>query len=229
MQAAYDRLSEKRKRDLCDKESPDRGKCVAARHPVGYLHPMLIRSLSLLFTVLMGVTLSAADMPDESNRLQPGHLPTPYSAEDIRDHCRPGYTTIYKIEAEGVDPFLRVSSFLDSGSEKARFDGHEESMNGEVLREYPVSDADWKTLQGHASFPVERTDIGEDTITIPAGTFQCWKYVLKSGPSNDSPIPRPERTTFWFAKNLPGPPVKMVQETKGKATMTMTLVKYGVE
>ena len=57
----------------------------------------------------------------------------------------------------------------------------------------------WTDLQGHASFPSAATRISEETITTPLGSNDCLLYeVEREGQTH----------RFWFAKDLPGMPIK---------------------
>lgn len=74
--------------------------------------------------------------------------------------------------------------------------------------------ATWAELREHARFPAAATTVTDEPMTVPAGTFDCWRYVVTT----------PEGTrTLWFAKTLPGPPVKMVVVKGGATTLTMTM------
>ena len=44
--------------------------------------------------------------------LEPGHAPTPFTAEEIRRGCPPGRTIRMLVEIEGVEPAYRVNRFV---------------------------------------------------------------------------------------------------------------------
>jgi hypothetical protein len=56
--------------------------------------------------------------------------------------------------------------------------------------------------------------ITNEPITLPVGTFDSMRYVVTK---ND------EVKTYWFARTLPGPPVKVEVTKGGKTVMTMTM------
>jgi len=170
----------------------------------------------------------ASDMPPEANRLQSDHLPTPYSAEEIRERCRPGYTVIHKVTFVGREPILRMTVFLHSEEDMAKFGGRELRMDGTAIRYMQPSESTWEELQSHASWPESRAEVVSETIEVPAGTFDCWKYTVTS-PKNETTPDGEElpvrQLVAWFAKDLPGHPVKMLQQLDGQTVMAMELME----
>ena len=79
--------------------------------------------------------------------------------------------------------------------------------------------ATWLDLQAHASFPAAQTTIEPEALDTPMGTSTCLRYTVREGATVD---------TFWFAKELPGMPVKSTTEQEGRLTSTVTMVRNSV-
>ncbi|TMB56864.1 MAG: DUF3108 domain-containing protein [Chloroflexi bacterium] len=90
------------------------------------------------------------------------------------------------------------------------------------MQEFQVTDADglplgeparrrstWLELQRHASQPVEGTSVEEEALTLPFGTYDCWRYTV---------MPPGSEVRFWFAKELPGMPVQVEERISGNLT-----------
>jgi len=155
-------------------------------------------------------------MPADSNRMAPDHAPTPFSAMEIRDACTEGRTDRYRIAQAGKDTLISVSTFRNTEPEGTEFAGHMETPEGKPLGEPFSSRATWQELQGHASFPAARTVIACETITTPAGTFDCWRYTVTLTGKNAGAV-----SVFWFARTLPGPPVRYEKQINGDTVYRM--------
>jgi hypothetical protein len=155
-------------------------------------------------------------MDADPHRLHPDHLPTPFTAAQIRDTCRPGRTLRVRLERAGADPVLRIVRYVaadaDEGEQEAWVEGPDGLPAGAAER----SRATWLELQEHASFPEATTTRDEERISIPAGTFDCLRYVREDGDGT---------WRFWFARDLPGQPVRFEQEVRGQVVFRMTLLE----
>ena len=90
------------------------------------------------------------------------------------------------------------------------------TLNGRPLDEASADRVTWLGFQSHASFPEARTSIGEERIEIPAGSFECWRYTV----TDEDEVRR-----FWFARDLPGMPVRMEQEEGGRIVFRMVVLE----
>lgn len=172
----------------------------------------------LLISALTG--FAGEDMPSKDNILNEGHWPTPFSAEEIRDGSPAGMVSKYKMIQRGQHQRTMVTTFVGGDAENANFTSYMLSPTGERMGEEQTASATWKELQGHASFPKENTSLEAETITTDLGTYECWKYIVtqKFGGKEMKQI-------MWFAKKVPGPPVKMVQTMDGETISEMLLTE----
>ncbi|MHC5011571.1 MAG: hypothetical protein ACYTG6_11580 [Planctomycetota bacterium] len=181
--------------------------------PVGTL---LVWSLQFAGPALAGE-------PPAENKTAPDHAPTPFSAEQIREGCPPGRRSTFLMEPTGVPKFHLTFHFAAGDEEGTDLETIRKTFQGESMGPPRKVRSTWKELQGHASFPAEHTVITEERIEVPAGAYDCWRYVV-THPDN----PQTDVRTYWFAKSLPGPPIRLIREVDGETVMTMTLVEHQV-
>lgn len=143
-------------------------------------------------------------MIDDPHVLRPDHLPTPFTADEIRAGCSPGRTVRSIIVRADDEPFVRVTRFVSGDAEGADQETWTETPNRTRLTEPERGRSIWLELQGHASMPAATTTISEESIDIPAGHFDCLKYVRQNGDSV---------STFWFARSAPGMPLRFEERS----------------
>ncbi len=141
--------------------------------------------------------------------LDPDHLPTPFTADEIRIGCQPGRMIRALVEQQGASPLIHVTRFTSADADGAEQEAWDETVDGVPLGEPKVRRSRWLDFQGHASFPASTTEVTEESIEIPAGRFDCLVYTQRDGGS----IQR-----FWFARSLPGMPIRF--EERDGALMT---------
>jgi hypothetical protein len=145
-------------------------------------------------------------LPPESHRLQPDHLPTPFSAAQIRAGCPAGRTIRIREEAPGEPSSFRRIRFVEAGEETAVQEYQATDEHGQPIGESTVRQSTWLDLQRHASQPAEATTVREVVLALPFGEFDCWLYTVR----------RPDaELRFWFAKELPGMPVQVEEHVDG--------------
>ena len=146
-------------------------------------------------------------LPPDSNRTQPDHLPTPFSAEDIRSGCPLGRTIRVRSEAPGSDPTFRRIRFVEVDADGAVQEFQATDAEGRPLDEPTHHRSSWAELQQHASNPASETVIDEVDLPLPLGTEACWRYTVGVGD---------DKVAFWFAKGRPGMPVQVEQYAGGE-------------
>ncbi len=169
-------------------------------------------------SLLLLLSAAAAAGPDEANRMRPDHAPTPYTAEQIREACGEGRTDAFRLEKAGEKPWTYTIKFLKGDREAAEVESLNTADDGTVVSRSKDRQM-WVDFQTHASFPELDTKITEEAIEVPAGKFDCWLYTVQKRDAGAT-------VRMWFAKKLPGPPVKMTTEEKGKVVFTMTLKEH---
>jgi len=135
---------------------------------------------------------------DATRILHEGHAPTPFTAEEIRAHCVDGLrVTLAEHGEDGVTH--RASTFRNGDLEGVTIESGPSDPDGTPTGPVEGARVTWLDLQGHASFPADRTRVSKETLTGPLGILPCRRYDVR-GPSGTS--------TFWFAIDHPGMPVR---------------------
>jgi hypothetical protein len=148
--------------------------------------------------------------------LAPDHLPTPFTAAEIRDGCPSGRTLRIRIERTGDDPVIRVVRYVETDADGTVQESWTEGLDGSRLSDPERERSTWLELQEHASFPKASTERTEEELTIPAGRFACLRYTRTD----------PEAIwRFWFALGLPGQPVRFEREANGQIVFSATLIE----
>ena len=147
--------------------------------------------------------------------LRPGTLPTPFTAEEIRKGCPVGRTIHLRVEAPGRPPTHRVNVFVECDEEGALISRSEATPEGEATGEVESDRSSWLELQRHASFPESRTTVTEDVIDSAMGRLDCLRYTY---------VEQATVVDYWFARDLPGMPVRVVSTTSGTVLSEVTMM-----
>lgn len=155
---------------------------------------------------------------DDPHRLRPDHLPTPFSAAEIRDATRPGHTLRLRLEQAGEEPVLRVTRFVETDEEGAVQESQRFTLAGEPLDAAPMRRrSGWLDFQGHASFPAATTSRVEEPIDLEFGRFDGLHYIAVDGGRVGH---------YWFALALPGMPVRTEDWEDGELRFAMTMIEH---
>jgi hypothetical protein len=155
-------------------------------------------------------------MTADPHVLQADHLPTPFTADEIRRGCQPGRTVRALVTEAGDDPYIHVTRFVAVDAEGADQESWRETPDGTRLTEPQRRRSTWLGFQGHASMPAATTDIAEEDIDIPAGRFACLRYTRRDGESV---------MTFWFARSAPGMPLKFEEREGDEVVYSSTAIE----
>jgi len=150
--------------------------------------------------------------------LRRDHLPTPFTAAEIRDASRGGRTVRSLIVQPGMEPYVRVTRFVSGDAEGGDRESWTETPDGRRLGEAERERATWLELQEHASMPASITRIDNEAIDIPAGHYDCLRYTRVDGDSVD---------TFWFATSAPGMPLRFEKRVRGELVYSSTAIENG--
>jgi hypothetical protein len=174
---------------------------------------MNARMLTSLRIIALALLVACATTP-----AKPTFAPTPYTAEQIRQATAVGRTYEWRREIVGQPATTRVITFTKVTDADAEMSSIDLDAEGKELAPAKVSTSTWEELRQHALFPSDAVQISEETVTVPAGTFDCLKYTVTKGDA--------EGMTFLFAKSLPGAPVQFYKVANGTPVMTSTLVRH---
>lgn len=158
--------------------------------------------------------------PGDPHVLDPDHAPTPFTAAEIKEGCPPGRTIHILVEETGRDSYVRVNRFIAGDDKRATVEVHHLDATGKPLGPVETSEVTWEVFQSHASFPRDIVTIGHETLETPLGALACLLYTVEA-----------EATTsrFWFAKSLPGMPVRYETVADGTMTSRATVIHNAYE
>ena len=151
--------------------------------------------------------------------LEPGHAPTPFTAAEIRAANPVGLTIRLRVEVAGEGAWTRVTRTVEADEDGASRVSQRIEDDGAVS-EAQASRATWLELQAHASFPAVDTAIDEVTLDTPMGSLDCLRYTVTDGDAVD---------TFWFARSIPGMPVRTERAEGGRVVQTVAMLSKAVE
>ncbi len=172
----------------------------------------------LCLSFLLPLATAAPDGNADARRLRPDHAPTPFTAEEIRKACPEGRTDTYRIERRSEKPWKYTVKFLKCDRDGADVESTNTLEDGKTKT---TKDRQaWVDFLTQASFPEIDTKITEETIEVPAGKFECWLYTVQKREGDAATV------RMYFAKKLPGPPIKMTSEELGKTVFSMTLLEH---
>jgi len=146
-------------------------------------------------------------LPPDANRIRPDHLPTPFSATDIRAGCPLGRTIQLQSEAPEGELTFRQIRFVEVDADGAVQEFQSNDARGLPIGEPTRDRSSWLDFQQHASQPASATVIDEVDLALPFGTEACWRYTVSR---------RDECVTLWFAKGRPGMPVQVERQVGGE-------------
>jgi hypothetical protein len=128
-------------------------------------------------------------------------LAPPFTAQQIKAATKAGRSYRFRLEQKGQPVQIATMDFpavTDTGCTMRQGVTDEKGVEVEPAQS---REATWDELARHASFPKANTTVREVEVTVPAGTFACTLYEVTLDGGYVS--------RFYFAKELPGPPVKI--------------------
>jgi hypothetical protein len=170
----------------------------------------------VLATLILTTTLLA----QSGERLKPDHLPTPFTAEQIRKGCGEGRTTTWLLTSPGKWTAHQSFTFSECDKEGCKLSVKRWKPDGTVIKE-GSSRGTWKTFQSHASYLEKTTKLTKETIKTKVGKLECLVYTNTLMVNTSTQV-----TKYYFATKLPGPPVRLEMTRDGKTTYTMEIVEH---
>lgn len=145
-----------------------------------------------------------------------GTLPTPFSADQIRDAMVEGLRMTLHMQVEGGEQWERwtVLAHDDEGVEIEFAPVDDEGF----VTGYPRKERNtWTALRDHAKFASDRAHREPTKKSTRLGTFEGWTYVV-SDPTEGTV------TEFFFANECPGPPLEFETKKDGATLVKMEVV-----
>jgi hypothetical protein len=146
------------------------------------------------------------------------NLPTPFTAEEIREAFRPGQHLVFTIFTAGKGTVVSDWTVTGWTDQEATIGFTTLAEDGETVLE-PTEErtTPWAELRDHASFPAATATRSQGVLIHPLGTLDIWLYSV-SGPDEGM------TQRYWFAKDLPGPPIRFTITAGGEEVFRMEQV-----
>jgi hypothetical protein len=147
----------------------------------------------------------------------PTVLPTPYTAEQIRD-AMPAGTRLQMRLLTGTTTKNTLWEVTQADATAVSIRYTDLDADG-LPTGTPTEDvAFWTDLRDHARFDHPGADRRRTTFTTALGTWHGWKYTTPVAPTGDLPG---GVQIFLFADLLPGPPVSLSEVRGGRTVMQL--------
>lgn len=147
--------------------------------------------------------------------VDPGHAPTPFTADEIREGSPDGRTVLVQHDFPNADPQFWKTRFVSSDETGPEVVNQQVEADGTPIGSETKMRVTWDELQAHASFPKEVTTIEETTTRTPLGEVECLLYTVSDGV---------EEKKLWFARTLPGMPVRTQHLTQNIETASTMVI-----
>jgi hypothetical protein len=145
-----------------------------------------------------------------------GFAPMLFTVEQLRAGNAKGRRIELRIEADGKPATIEDWEFTAVDDTGATIHAITRDDAGTVLADNTATTT-WAELHTHGQFPAATTTIEDNvSITVPAGTFKARLYTV----TRDGATWR-----FWFATDLPGPPVQLTSDKDGKVVMRASMLR----
>ncbi len=174
----------------------------------------LLALIVLLCGHLAGVVL--ADSPPITP--VPAMLPTPYSAEQIREAWQPGFSVEMRTTHAGVETRSRLT-VVSATPEAGVIRSESFAANGEASEPPRESTAQWSELRDHALFEAAKATRERAECRSRLGALSGWRYVVPQASGGT--------LTMCFADATPGPPVEFETVRDGKVSSRTEHMSYG--
>lgn len=156
----------------------------------------------LSFAALAVLLLAASVRADGD-----GFLPTPYTADQIREASREPVDTVSRTTTPaGTSYTLDRISVVDE--ERASFRRQPLDESREPAGEPTAAEASWEELRRHALFPESRATRERQARDTALGPQEGWLYVVQG---EDGAV-----SEFFFADRFPGPPLVYSRSRAGE-------------
>lgn len=148
---------------------------------------------------------------------QDGSAPRLFSLEQLRQGSPQGRIIELRITVAGKPPVVDHWEFTKVDAETATIHSVTRDADGKVIAD-ETGTSNWTELHDHGKFPSAATRIEDGVVlTVPAGTFKTRLYTVRA----DATTVR----RFWFASDLPGPPVQFTTEKDGQVVMRAEMLR----
>ena len=156
-------------------------------------------------------------MAGDPHVLRPDHLPTPFTAAEIREASVPGRTVRMLVVQGEAEPHVRVTRFVSGDAEGGEGESWTERPDGRRLTEPEGGRATWLELQEHASMPADATRIDEEIDRHPGRPVRL--------PALQARRSATRSTRSGSRRSAPGMPLRFEQRVGGELVFSSTAIE----
>jgi hypothetical protein len=172
---------------------------------------MIRAALPLCLCLVAGCAAPEA-APEDGAALAAAQLPTPYTDEQLREAHPEGKVRVFRIDVPGQPSFVNTMTFSECDAAGTTVASQRTTLEGKPMGASVTQRSAWTELRDHALFDAADTTRERATLATARGDVACWLYVNhKTGAT----------TRFWFAVDVPGPPLLLEIEKDGELTYRM--------
>jgi hypothetical protein len=140
-------------------------------------------------------------------------LPTPFTAEEIRDEWIEGFQIVIQRRSPSEERLERWT-VVRADEDGAVIEYADIDAYGNVSGEPTIQRSSWQELRDHASFAADHASRERVVRQTPLGEFEGWLYIVGDNESGTT-------TRFFFASELPGAPVAMEMVDDGTTLVAL--------
>jgi hypothetical protein len=148
----------------------------------------------------------------------PPFLPTPYSAEQIREVWQPGFQVETKTTDAGGESLRRLT-VVAASAEGCTIRSEALSAQGSTTGEPRELRSSWEELRDHARFAASKATRERAECRSPLGALPGWRYATTNANG--------DALAMCFADATPGPPVEYEVHREGKRISRTEHVQFG--
>ncbi len=140
-------------------------------------------------------------------------LPTPFTADEIRDEWIEGFQLVIQRRSPSGERLERWT-VVKADEDGAVIEYVEIDVYGNVIGEPTIQRSSWQELRDHASFPADHASRERVVRQTPLGEFEGWLYIVGDNEAGTT-------TRLFFASELPGAPVAMEMMDDGTTVLAL--------
>jgi hypothetical protein len=165
---------------------------------------------------LLVLLVGCATTPVPPAQREPGVAPRLFTLEQLRGGVTVGRIIELRMEAAGKPATIEHWEVTAADAEGATIHAITRDEAGTVIAD-ETGTSKWTELHDHAKFPAASTTIEDGVVlTVPAGTFTTRLYTVRADATT---------SRFWFAADLPGPPVQFTTEQAGQVAFRGVMLR----
>lgn len=160
-------------------------------------------------TPVLHVQTGGEPTPAFADAPQGAMAPNPFTVDELRNSLSVGSTFRFEMRTPGPASAFERWRIVAATAETVTINTAAINADGSLLTDEGDETYTWDDLHHHADFPASDTVREDGMVEVPAGTFAVWHYVVRDAAAD-------KISRFDFAKEYPGPPVKLtIQQGKG--------------